>query len=72
VTEKIRRKNFLISEGRLQVAGEQSQLTAEEWLYLYNQVEEDDLVGRQADIFASFEELIRGQNPKLDMDTVAL
>lgn len=71
MTEIIRHKNFLASEGRLLAAGGRSQLTAEEWLYLYNHVE-DNLVGRQADIFADYEESIRDRHPQLEMDTVAL
>ena len=45
MTEVMRRKNFLVLEGRLLATGERGQLMAEEWLYLYDQVNEDDLVG---------------------------
>ena len=71
MTKKIRRKNFLASEGRSLATGLQGQLTAEEWLYLYGQIK-DDLVGAQTDIFASLETNIRNRYKVLVMDTVAL
>ena len=71
VTDRIRRENFLAVEGRLLANGEQGQLTAEEWLYLYRQVK-DDLVEAKAKIFAEFEVRIRGRRNRRAMKTVAL
>jgi len=71
LTEVIRRKNFLILEGRSLATGKRGQLTPAEWLYLSKQVE-DDLLDGQVATFTSFEKRIRGRYPQLEMDTVAL
>ena len=71
MTEVMRRKNALVSEGRLLATGKRGQLMAEEWLYLYSQVNEDDLVGPQAVLLAGFESRIRSRYQRLIMDTVA-
>ena len=72
MTAVIQRKNFLILEGRALATGKRSQLTPEEWLYLRGEVDEDDLIGPQIEIFAGFEKQIRVLNPELKMDVVAL
>lgn len=66
----IKRKNFLLVQGRLLADGKQSHLTAEEWLYLYNQVR-SDLVGVQTRIFATLALRIRARQ-EISVDTVAL
>ncbi|MDO8424033.1 MAG: hypothetical protein Q7S54_00290 [bacterium] len=71
MTKKMRLKNFLAVEGRVLAAGGRGQLTAEEWFYLYYQIQ-DDLVGVQANIFAGFGADIRSRNPKLTITKAAL
>jgi len=71
VTEVVRRKNFLVVEGRLLADGRQGQLTPEEWLYEYDQVK-DELVGAQVAVVAEFKERIRKQVVERAMDVVAL
>lgn len=63
MTGLLRHKNFLVVEGRLLAEGGQGQLTAEEWLYLYREIE-DRLEDRQAVIFATLESRIRDLYPQ--------
>lgn len=65
----IKLKNILAVEGLKLVSGERGHITATEWLYLYNKVE-DQLTGAQVGIFAKRAEYIR-QNYPINMDTVA-
>lgn len=68
----VRRKNFLAVEGRSLANGESHQLTAEEWLYLVVEVE-DELVGPQTKIFANLAtQIYRRHQKKFSMETVAL
>jgi len=71
VTEAIRRKNFLAVEGRLLAAGEQSQITAGEWLYLYYQ-SKDDLIGVQVSKMASFKARIGVRYKKAKLQSAAI
>ena len=69
--ESTQRRNFLIAQGRLLANGQRDHLTPEEWLYLASEVE-DDLIGPQKAIFASFGENLRQQIVVRALDMVAL
>lgn len=71
MTQNGNRKNFLILEGRSLASGEQGQLTAEEWLYSYDEIK-DDLKGAQANVFAGLEQRIRDRIVERAMNAVAL
>ena len=71
MTKYIRHKNSLIVEGRLLAEGKQGQLTAEEWIYLYRQVE-DHLVGGQAVVFSALESQIRKRYQLAPAEAVAV
>lgn len=72
MTDKIRRKNFLVVEGRLLATGKLGQLTAEEWIYLYHQIKDQLMTGPQATLFAGFKAKICAAHRNLSMDNVAL
>lgn len=72
MTEEIKRKNLMAKEGRRHADGKPGEVvTAEEWLFLYYQIE-DDLEGVQAKLFAGYESSILNRHPKLAMEMVAL
>ena len=69
---EFKRKNFVLSEGRLLAAGKPSHLTAAEWLYLYHQIQEE-LVGAQVTKCANFAtQIYRRREKKFSMENAAL
>lgn len=62
---KVGLKNRLIKEGRLLANGLESEMSAKEWLEAYEDLDEEDLIGPQAEILAGYAAEIRARNPEL-------